>query len=388
LPVNQKSGRRFLAIHPNVELYGSDRSFASAMDALMAASPGDDFTVILPSAGPILTLPVFSRISVRFEAMWILRRKDLTVLKLPGFALRGVGRIIHAWTMMCCSNVVYINTIIPLDYLIASIFSRSKSIIHVREIPTGAEMTVFRQLLVRSRSELVFNSHATRAAFALPAHRMARSHVIYNGVPVPAPYAKDSLGDRPLRVLVIGRLNAWKGQDVLVAALAGMPAAQRARFQVRIVGSVFADQVHFHDRIEAAIAQGGLEGQVEMVPFQDDPAKEYARADIVVVPSTKPEPFGRVAIEAMSYRCAVVASAHGGLTEIVDDGATGCLVVPNDAPALAAALVAYAADPALATAHGEAGYRRFENMFTEAAVYEDVVRIVGESDDKQRQGQQ
>src|SRR2546429_1611392 len=65
-----------------------------------------------------------------------------------------------------------------------------------------------------------------------------------------------------------------------------------------------------------------------------------------------------VLLEAMNHRVPVIASAIGGITDIVEDGVSGLLVPPGDAPALAAALGRLAGAPDLAAGLGEAGYRR------------------------------
>jgi glycosyltransferase involved in cell wall biosynthesis len=61
----------------------------------------------------------------------------------------------------------------------------------------------------------------------------------------------------------------------------------------------------------------------------------YGAADVIAVPSTEPDPLPGAAIEAAAAGCAVVASAHGGLPEILTDGQTGRLFSPGDAGALA-----------------------------------------------------
>jgi glycosyltransferase involved in cell wall biosynthesis len=68
----------------------------------------------------------------------------------------------------------------------------------------------------------------------------------------------------------------------------------------------------------------------------------FARAEIAVVPSVWAEPFGRAAIEAMGQGCALIATAVGGLPEVVGDA--GELVAAGDVPALAATMVRLARD--------------------------------------------
>ena len=82
------------------------------------------------------------------------------------------------------------------------------------------------------------------------------------------------------------------------------------------------------------------------------------------MPSILPEPFGLVAAEAMAAGRAVVAAAHGGLVEIVDDGVTGRLVRPRDAEDLARALDALLAEPDLADRMGRAGRERQRAHFS------------------------
>jgi glycosyltransferase involved in cell wall biosynthesis len=64
----------------------------------------------------------------------------------------------------------------------------------------------------------------------------------------------------------------------------------------------------------------------------------FGAADVVVVPSTQPDPFPNSALEAAASGCCVVGAAHGGIPEIIEDGVTGVLVGPGDTHALATAL--------------------------------------------------
>jgi glycosyltransferase involved in cell wall biosynthesis len=357
---------KFLAVHPNFELYGSDRAFANALVAIVERIPGYEVTALIPQEGPILELPIFRRIKISIEEFWIPRRTDLPVHRLPLFVARGLRSIGRALWRMNRYDMIYVDTIICLDHIIAARFCRKPVIIHIHEIPLGREMAVFRRILLFSRATLMFNSIATRDAFRLPKGK--KDYVIYNGatIPITAPRAFYD-GTRPLRLMVIGRLNFWKGQEVLIDAMGRMSAEMRARIEVRIVGGVFGDQDHFREDIEQRIATLGLGETITIHPFTNDPTGAYRWADVVVVPSTRPEPFGRVAIEGMAYSCAVIASGHGGLVESIDDGVTGYLVPPSDPEALRAAIETYLAVPARVAAQGKAGYQRFLERFTDAA---------------------
>ncbi len=153
--------------------------------------------------------------------------------------------------------------------------------------------------------------------------QLARSWALPDGLPV---------------VMLPGRLTRWKGQLVLIEAVArlkregGVP-----EFCCLLVGD---DQGRskYRDELFAAIKAQGLDGTVRVVGHCRDMAAAYMLADVVVSASTDPEAFGRVSAEAQAMGRPVVATGHGGSREIILDGVTGMLVAPGDADALAAGI--------------------------------------------------
>jgi glycosyltransferase involved in cell wall biosynthesis len=115
-----------------------------------------------------------------------------------------------------------------------------------------------------------------------------------------------------------------------------------------------------------------------MYPFNPNPDSHYLWADVVVVPSTKPEPFGLVAIEAMAAGRSVIAANHGGLSEIVIDGVTGTLFSPGSINSLASAIVSYIENPDRAQSEGAAGRERFEAEFEESHYKSKVTSVIAE----------
>lgn len=95
-------------------------------------------------------------------------------------------------------------------------------------------------------------------------------------------------------------------------------------------------------------------------------------ADIFVFPTLN-ETFGLVAVEAMEYEIPIVASAEGGIPDIIDNGNSGYTVDKNNPTALASAIELLIKDPELCNSMGEAGRRRFEEKFTEE-VFEKKMR--------------
>ena len=131
-----------------------------------------------------------------------------------------------------------------------------------------------------------------------------------------------------------GRLTRWKGQDLLLKALA---LIKDLPWQVVFVGG--ADKKSGYVRELRALAREfQIDDRVHFVGDQADIALYYALCDLVVSASTEPEAFGRVAVEAQAMGCPVVASAHGGSLETIRDGETGWLFTPGNAEDLAATL--------------------------------------------------
>ena len=164
-------------------------------------------------------------------------------------------------------------------------------------------------------------------------------------------------GSEP-RLLCVGRLIPVKGHLVLLRALA------QARARVPDLVLDIAGSGPLEPALRGYARELGLGGAVRFLGFVSPVQKAIEDASVVVVPSLG-EGFGMVALEAMERARPVIASAVGGLPEIVADGETGLVVPPGAAEALADAMVALASDLPRAAAMGEAGRRRALDSFTQ-----------------------
>ena len=103
--------------------------------------------------------------------------------------------------------------------------------------------------------------------------------------------------------------------------------------------------------------------------------RSWPHSDVVVHSSTQPEPFGRVIVEAMAAGRPVVATAAGGVPEIVEAGSTGLLTAPGDLHGMAAAIGELLSDPNRATDMAERGRDSVRNRFTADRFAERLHRI-------------
>nr|WP_255575150.1 glycosyltransferase family 4 protein [Caldovatus aquaticus] len=157
----------------------------------------------------------------------------------------------------------------------------------------------------------------------------------------------------PPVVMLPGRITRWKGQAVLVEAMARLPGEAIAL----LVGGA-EGRSGFRAELESLIAARGLGRRVRLVGPCEDMAAALLLCDVAVNASTDPEAFGRTVIEAQAMGRPVIATDHGAARETVAEGETGWRVPPGDAAALAAALARALALPPEARAAMGARARR------------------------------
>ena len=159
------------------------------------------------------------------------------------------------------------------------------------------------------------------------------------------------IGDHEMAIVFLGRIVMEKGLDVFAEAIAALEE-RNVPHKVLVIGEGPA-RAWFAERLPDAIFTGQLTGA--------DLARAVASGDVLLNPSMT-EAFGNVTLEAMACGLPVVAAVATGTTNLVRDGETGTLVEPLDADAYADALEAYARDPDLRRAHGEAGLAFAQTM--------------------------
>ena len=135
-------------------------------------------------------------------------------------------------------------------------------------------------------------------------------------------------------VMLPGRITRWKGQTIMINAL-----AQLGRHDIRCL-LVGADQgrAGYRRELETLLQRFGLADIVHVMEHCTDMPAAYMLSDVVVSASTDPEAFGRVVAEAQAMGRPVIASDHGGVGEMVHSEKTGWLFPPGDAEALAGVL--------------------------------------------------
>jgi len=250
---------------------------------------------------------------------------------------------------------------------------------HLRDLST---LFPVGSLLARRAAAVICISQAVAARV----RRLVRPralHVVHNGIDASAFAGRAAPLD--LRAdagwppdcfvaAMIAQIVPWKRHEDFIAALAHLNRRSQPVRAVIAGSDLFGDHPSLVARLQRMVQSLGLKDRVRFLGLRRDVPSILAACDAVVIPSLA-EPFGRVAIEAMSLAKPVVGTRAGGLPEVVADGATGILVPPRAPVALADALARLYGQPELARRMGQKGAQRVREHFDIAAKTAEVQAI-------------
>ena len=348
--------RPLIFIHSSDELYGADRMLLESIEALPAGQDRD-VEVWLPTDLPHGARPLCAELArrgvvVRHIDLPIVRRAYRTPLGL----LRLLGRVVTVAAALraVAPSAVYCATSAAFPAAAAArILTRARVIGHVQEIWSRSDRIAL-GLPARACHRLLAISEPVAAA--LPAAVRRHALVVPNATPEPDRWTTLDGPAGPLRFVVASRWNGWKGHRTLLEAwdLLEPPG------QLVVLGG--PPPIGESVDVPALVSRLRRPESVTVVGEVPDPARYVDQADVVLVPSDRAEPFGLVAIEAFARGRPVVASAGGGLVDIVTDGQDGWLFEPCDVAGLAAVLQRLTR--ADVQAAGARARRTYEQRFT------------------------
>ena len=257
----------------------------------------------------------------------------------------------------------------------------------MRRVPVAIEIVDIvrpgggRRLLPRcaaSADLTIVNSEATGATLQ---GRGRTVEVIHPGVdthrfrpgPPPAGVREQLADDGGVLVGIVGRIDPMKGIDVLVNAMALVPADLDVRLVV--VGDVGVGTSGYADRLEGRA--GELLGSRARFVGRRDDVPDVLRSIDILVNASPAEPFGRSVLEAQATGLAVIGTRQGGIPEFVADGETGLLVEPGDVTQLAAAITELAKHRCVRERLGTAARTQAVECFDIRGRYDVVADVIG-----------
>jgi glycosyltransferase involved in cell wall biosynthesis len=183
---------------------------------------------------------------------------------------------------------------------------------------------------------------------------------------------------KEFNVGIIGRLTPIKGHLDFIKA---MHKASRTvqDLKIWIVGDAPASKDGYKEQIKVMTRRLGLWHCTEFLGSQKDIPEIVSHLDLLVLATTTQEAFGRVIIEAQAAGVPVIATAVGGVVDIIDDGKTGLLVPPGDPQSMADATIKIFKDKELASRIAAAAYERVKDRYTVELMVNKTIEVYQEA---------
>jgi glycosyltransferase involved in cell wall biosynthesis len=345
--MTEKPGtKRVLIVSHAAELGGAEQGL---IDLACHLGPGRCEVLLLADGG---LRHMLEQRDVRVRV--VAARARVLGVRRAGSALRALAAVpdtlLLAVRMAAAARgyrVIYANSQkAALIAMLAGLIARRPVIWHLHDILSADHFGVLQRRVMALLSRplthaVIVVSVAARDAFVASGGSARRVRLIHNGID-PRPYAglsdisrekmRAALGLAPGPLVgLFGRITQWKGQRVLIEALALLP-----HVRALIVGSPFfgeqAEEIYLRELAERL----GVSGRVSFLGHRADGPRLMRAVDLVVHCSTAPEPFGRVIVEGLIAGSPVLAAEGGACREILGDA--DWVAPPGDPQALAAAI--------------------------------------------------
>lgn len=368
---------KLLVVHSSSDLYGASKILLTTLTILQ--KNGYDIRVVLSSQGELSKELAKLNIPVNYLSLGIIRRKYFTPLSIINrvrtirLATKEIKKIIQEEKI----NLLYSNTTAVLAGAFAAKQMGIPHIWHIHEI-VQKPFFLFRGLsflLTNYADKIIVVSQAVHQHWAkyIPKHKL---HLIYNGIN-PKPYqqvrAKKN-PNQPLVIGMIGRVHPWKGQDYFLRIAAELIHIF-PQLQFKMVGDAFPGNEYLYQVLDQLKNELQLNNSVENLGYRTDIAALLHQFDIFILPSTLPDPFPTVVLEAMSASCAIVATNHGGVTEMINHEKEGVFIPFNNARAAANLIAGIITNTAMRESMGLAAAKKVETEFSLAAFEKRILNI-------------
>lgn len=381
--------KNILFIHQSAELYGSDKTLYFLVSKIKN-NPLFNPIVVLPEKGPLGDLLRKDGVDVIIMPVIKISRSIFTIKNLASLPVKAF-KLTHELNEQLKDkeiDLVHSNTI---AVLLGAFYAKRygiKHLWHVHEIIEKPRLIskIFSLLICFMSHLVIYNSKATMGFWCSKNKGLIKkSKVILNGfdrvsektsLEDQAHIRRNLFGVEPNDIVIclVGRVNLWKGHHLLLEAFHQLKKEYGA-LKLVFVGSAYKGMEYLLDNLQAKITDYNLVNSCKIIPFQNEIFAIWDSIDIAVVPSTEPEPFGLVAVEAMLAKKPVIAAKHGGLTEIIEDNFTGYFFKPLDVCDLTHKLSILIKDKDKILKFGENGYKVAINKFSNKHYLDEFFKI-------------
>lgn len=338
--------KTILYLHAGAEMYGADKILLELTTRLDKRKFRP--IVVLPCEGILKKKLEKEGIVVKVIPYPILRRKY--------FNFKGIINYITQYRRECCSiikylqennfniDLIHVNTLAVLEGIDLKKKLNVPLYWHVHEIILHPRM-VNKFLCVcvnKYANKVIAVSDAVRNHLIKGGVHFSKIKVVHNGIDpdVFSPlvnsnylYKEWNIPRQAVKIGMIGRINNWKGQSDFLLSLSPL-LRKYNNLYLFMVGSAFEGQEWRISNLKKKISLLPNHNRIIFSKFRKDNYAVEHFFDILILPSTSPDPFPTVVLESMGCGRAIIGYAHGGITEMVKNDYNGMLVKPLDKVAL------------------------------------------------------
>lgn len=365
---------RVLLLHSSSDLYGAGKILLVVTEILQQA--GHTPIVVLSGSGPLSDALQAQGVQVHLIPLGILRRKYANLsgiwnrLQTLRKAYQSLKQLIQEEKI----DLLYSNT---TAVLVGAWLQRSlgiKHVWHIHEILPQAWLSRFLGYWIQRTSDAVIVVSDAVAKHWQDYIQPEKIRRIYNGIDY-TPYTTINNNtlrsqllptDKNLLVGMIGRVHHWKGQDYFLE-IASHLNKQYPNLHFVMVGDAFPGNEYLYERLDQLKEAYQLQEVVTDLGYRTDIPDILQALDIFILPSIAPDPFPTVLLEAMASGKPVVATAHGGATEMIEPNQSGVLIPWNDAATAANMMMPLLNDASTRTAMSQAARNRVIKTFSKEA---------------------
>jgi glycosyltransferase involved in cell wall biosynthesis len=270
------------------------------------------------------------------------------------------------------------------EWMIASFLMKRKIISHDRG--TRYPCSYRTKLFVRFLDAIISVSDCYKDYVIKQELKVKRVYRVYNGLDIgkmsiemtpelrKTYYTEFGLDNKQQIVGIIGNIDRWKGQHVVLQAIKEVKLTY-PDIKCLMVGSVCKGAEGYKAELDKYVQDNDLNDNIIFTGFRRDVENIINFLDILLHASIEPEPFGRVILEGMAVGMPIIATNAGGVQEIIVNGETGILIPMNDPIALANQIHYCLSNPDKAKEMGVKGRERLINVFSNDKMIKEIENI-------------
>lgn len=333
--------KTILYLHAGAEMYGADKILLQLVTGLDKKRFRP--IVVLPNDGVLREKLLANEVETYVVPYPILRRKYFTPKGIFSYvshykkACKNIIDLLHENKIKI--DIIHVNTMAVLEGIYLKKKLNAKLYWHVHEIILSPKPVaeVLKHLVGRYSDKIIAVSAAVKNNLNYSNNVSSKIRVIYNGIDsnkfnpgVDYQYLLNEwkIPSDSIRVGMIGRVNGWKGQDDFLDA--AVPLLKKySNLYLFIVGSAFEGQEWRVEKLKKRIQEETNKNRIIYSEYRSDNAAVENMFNVLVLPSTSPDPLPTVVLEAMGCGKAIVGYRHGGVKEMVADKWNGLLAIPK-----------------------------------------------------------